>query len=158
MIKALKAIGISAVADIVINHRCADAQDDNGVWNTFKYVKPSPSVCVYITRKVLCASPLCFALVSRNIPKGIQSKVSLPRRLEREKQRGGERERKRERGVGRTGVPILHDRFGLVIRPVVRCVGDILVAPCPIIRLLYLFQLGFTFCDPRWPHCVPGTS
>ena len=32
---ALTAAGIEPVADIVINHRCADKQDRNGVWNIF---------------------------------------------------------------------------------------------------------------------------
>lgn len=36
LLKAFKEAGVVTVADIVINHRCADAQDDNGVWNTFK--------------------------------------------------------------------------------------------------------------------------
>ena len=33
---ALKAAGIRAVCDIVVNHRCADAQDENGIWNKFR--------------------------------------------------------------------------------------------------------------------------
>jgi len=33
--KALKAAGIVPVCDIVINHRCADKQDEHGVWNRF---------------------------------------------------------------------------------------------------------------------------
>ena len=33
--KALKAAGIVPVCDVVINHRCADQQDDHGVWNRF---------------------------------------------------------------------------------------------------------------------------
>ena len=33
---ALKAAGLRPVADIVINHRCADQQDENGIWNMFK--------------------------------------------------------------------------------------------------------------------------
>ena len=33
--KALKAAGIVPVCDIVINHRCADQQDEHGVWNRF---------------------------------------------------------------------------------------------------------------------------
>ena len=36
LVKALKEAGVVPVADIVINHRCADAQDENGVWNTFR--------------------------------------------------------------------------------------------------------------------------
>jgi hypothetical protein len=38
LFKALKEAGVVPVADIVINHRCADAQDENGVWNTFRCV------------------------------------------------------------------------------------------------------------------------
>lgn len=34
-IGALKEHGIRAVADIVINHRCAQMQDENGNWNTY---------------------------------------------------------------------------------------------------------------------------
>ena len=33
--KALKAAGIVPVCDVVINHRCADQQDEHGVWNRF---------------------------------------------------------------------------------------------------------------------------
>ncbi len=33
---ALKAAGLRPVADVVINHRCADQQDENGIWNMFK--------------------------------------------------------------------------------------------------------------------------
>ena len=36
LLKAFKEAGVVPVADIVINHRCADAQDENGVWNTFR--------------------------------------------------------------------------------------------------------------------------
>lgn len=48
-IKSLKSLntkllknGMRPVADIVINHRCADAQDENGVWNTFRDDIPHP--------------------------------------------------------------------------------------------------------------------
>mmetsp|Transcript_17941 Transcript_17941/g.53987 ORF Transcript_17941/g.53987 Transcript_17941/m.53987 type:complete len:489 (+) Transcript_17941:115-1581(+) len=33
---ALKDAGIRPVADIVVNHRCADQQDENGIWNMFR--------------------------------------------------------------------------------------------------------------------------
>lgn len=33
---ALKEAGVRPVCDIVINHRCADAQDEHGIWNQFK--------------------------------------------------------------------------------------------------------------------------
>ena len=36
LVSALKAAGIRAVCDIVINHRCADAQDEHGIWNKFR--------------------------------------------------------------------------------------------------------------------------
>jgi alpha-amylase len=32
---ALKAVGVRPIADVVINHRCADAQDDEGRWNLY---------------------------------------------------------------------------------------------------------------------------
>ncbi len=35
LISALKDAGILPIADIVINHRCAQEQDDSGVWNSF---------------------------------------------------------------------------------------------------------------------------
>ena len=48
-IKSLKSLttsllkqGMRPVADIVINHRCADAQDEHGVWNTFRDDIPHP--------------------------------------------------------------------------------------------------------------------
>lgn len=34
---ALNHAGIKPVADIVINHRCADAQNAAGVWNNYRY-------------------------------------------------------------------------------------------------------------------------
>ena len=39
--RALKAAGIVPVCDIVINHRCADQQDEHGVWNRFGCGTPS---------------------------------------------------------------------------------------------------------------------
>ncbi len=39
LIKELHKAGIKAVADIVINHRCGDKQDANGVWNVFEVRK-----------------------------------------------------------------------------------------------------------------------
>ena len=33
---ALKKAGICPMADIVVNHRCADVQDDKGRWNKFR--------------------------------------------------------------------------------------------------------------------------
>ena len=38
LLKAFKEAGVVTLADIVINHRCADAQDENGLWNTFRSV------------------------------------------------------------------------------------------------------------------------
>ena len=35
LVGALKEAGIRSVCDIVINHRCADGQDEFGVWNKF---------------------------------------------------------------------------------------------------------------------------
>jgi alpha-amylase len=35
LVRALKEAGIDPIADIVINHRCAQEQDDSGVWNSF---------------------------------------------------------------------------------------------------------------------------
>ena len=40
--RALLDHGIAPVADVVINHRCADAQDESGVWNTFRDDIPHP--------------------------------------------------------------------------------------------------------------------
>lgn len=34
---ALKQAGLRPVADIVVNHRCADQQDENGIWNMFRW-------------------------------------------------------------------------------------------------------------------------
>ena len=39
---ALLEAGIRPVADIVINHRCADEQNENGVWNKFRDDIPHP--------------------------------------------------------------------------------------------------------------------
>ncbi len=33
---ALVEAGIRPIADIVVNHRCADQQDENGIWNKFR--------------------------------------------------------------------------------------------------------------------------
>jgi alpha-amylase len=39
---ALLKEGLRPIADIVINHRCADAQDEDGVWNRFRDDIPHP--------------------------------------------------------------------------------------------------------------------
>ena len=44
LLKAFKEAGVVTLADIVINHRCADAQDENGVWNTFRCLIPLPTL------------------------------------------------------------------------------------------------------------------
>lgn len=36
-LSALNALGIAPIADIVINHRCAGKQDENGIWNIFHF-------------------------------------------------------------------------------------------------------------------------
>ena len=38
---ALNHAGIKPIADIVINHRCADKQGRPGVYNIYRYVDPS---------------------------------------------------------------------------------------------------------------------
>ena len=40
MTAALKAQGLEPMGDIVINHRCADQQDENGTWNIFTCAAP----------------------------------------------------------------------------------------------------------------------
>jgi len=40
--RELKAAGIKPMADIVINHRCADTQDENGLWRIFSNVSFPP--------------------------------------------------------------------------------------------------------------------
>mmetsp|Transcript_15499 Transcript_15499/g.50958 ORF Transcript_15499/g.50958 Transcript_15499/m.50958 type:complete len:495 (-) Transcript_15499:35-1519(-) len=35
LVEALRSRGVASLADIVVNHRCADAQDASGVWNVF---------------------------------------------------------------------------------------------------------------------------
>ena len=39
---ALKRAGLRPVADIVVNHRCADQQDENGIWNMFRWAPVQP--------------------------------------------------------------------------------------------------------------------
>ncbi len=34
-VRGLQSAGLKVLADIVINHRCAHAQDEDGVWNVF---------------------------------------------------------------------------------------------------------------------------
>ncbi len=41
--KALKGAGIVPVCDVVVNHRCADKQDEHGVWNRFGCGQPTPA-------------------------------------------------------------------------------------------------------------------
>lgn len=36
-LKALNAQGVAPLADIVVNHRCAGKQDNNGIWNIFHF-------------------------------------------------------------------------------------------------------------------------
>ena len=43
LLKAFKEAGVVTLADIVINHRCADAQDENGLWNTFRSATVPPA-------------------------------------------------------------------------------------------------------------------
>jgi 1,4-alpha-glucan branching enzyme len=44
LLAALKEAGLVPVADIVINHRCADRQDENGLWNKFGCARTSHSL------------------------------------------------------------------------------------------------------------------
>ncbi|KAF6254629.1 glycoside hydrolase [Scenedesmus sp. NREL 46B-D3] len=36
LLEGLKAAGVAPIADVVINHRCADEQDDSGRWNRYR--------------------------------------------------------------------------------------------------------------------------
>jgi len=40
---ALNYAGIKPVADIVINHRCADVQNAEGIWNSYRYIFMHPA-------------------------------------------------------------------------------------------------------------------
>ncbi len=40
---ALNYAGIKPVADIVINHRCADVQNAEGIWNSYRYTFIHPT-------------------------------------------------------------------------------------------------------------------
>ena len=65
LLKAFKDSGIVTLADIVINHRCADAQDENGVWNTFRSVLALTACGLPIRNQVhedcaLCTPPALY--------------------------------------------------------------------------------------------------
>ena len=41
---ALNYAGIKPIADIVINHRCADVQNAEGIWNSYRCIL-APGMC-----------------------------------------------------------------------------------------------------------------
>ena len=64
LVAALKQAGIRALCDIVINHRCADAQDEHGIWNNFKCaLGPSKTQA----RRMLFISHCCAISIRRSL-------------------------------------------------------------------------------------------
>lgn len=55
--KDLKAAGIQPLADIVINHRCADEKGEDGVYNTFRSVTTLYRQCCCSSGVLICLLP-----------------------------------------------------------------------------------------------------
>lgn len=64
LLKQLKAAGIIPMADIVINHRCAQEQDESGVWNSFSCAlqPPSQSLLLFTPRTLSASHIVCSCL------------------------------------------------------------------------------------------------
>ena len=52
--KELKAAGIMPLADIVINHRCADEKGEDGVYNTFRSANTQYAVLLHFWYCCFC--------------------------------------------------------------------------------------------------------
>ena len=67
LLSQLKEANISSLADIVINHRCADEQDEKGRWNKFAYA-PAPACLT----QPPCCSFLHVLMLNTCVPHDIQ--------------------------------------------------------------------------------------
>eukprot|EP01025_Chloroclados_australasicus_P037372 TRINITY_DN38157_c0_g1_i2.p1 TRINITY_DN38157_c0_g1~~TRINITY_DN38157_c0_g1_i2.p1 ORF type:complete len:546 (-),score=76.16 TRINITY_DN38157_c0_g1_i2:460-1965(-) len=55
---ALKSAGITPIADIVINHRCANIQDEEGRWNKYEDVDPNGKKIEWSRYAITCNDPV----------------------------------------------------------------------------------------------------